>query len=88
MVAAGLDGVRTAADPGPPATGDILRDRSLPRVPDTLIGGVEALAADAVLCEALGADFARTFVRCLRHDWRRFHSHVTDWEIREYRELL
>jgi glutamine synthetase len=31
---------------------------------------------------------SRTFIRLLRHDWRRFMTHVTDSEIREYRELL
>jgi glutamine synthetase len=36
----------------------------------------------------MGPELARTLARCLRHDWRRFMSHVTDWEIREYRELL
>jgi hypothetical protein len=24
----------------------------------------------------------------LRFDWQRFLSHVTDWEINEYREML
>jgi glutamine synthetase len=40
------------------------------------------------MVEALGADFARIHVALLRHVWRRFLSHVTDWEIQEYRDLL
>jgi glutamine synthetase len=88
MVAAGLDGVRRGLDPGPPATDDVLADERLARVPATLIEGVEAFAADETLAAALGEDLARTFVRCLRNDWRRFQAHVTDWEIQEYRELL
>jgi glutamine synthetase len=88
MVAAGLDGVRRALDPGPPTTLNALVDERFPLLPATLIEGVEAFAADAVLTEALGEELSRTLVRCLRNDWRRFMGHVTDWEIREYRELL
>ena len=40
------------------------------------------------MVEALGADFTRMYVALLRHVWRRFLSHVTDWEIQEYRDLL
>jgi glutamine synthetase len=88
MVAAGMDGVGRALDPGPPGTLNVLEDERFPRLPATLIEGVDAFAADAILTDALGADFSRTLVRCLRNDWRRFTAHVTDWEIREYRELL
>src|SRR5215469_16535843 len=88
MVAAGLDGVRQALDPGEPGTRNMLEDERFPRLPATLIEGVEALAADEPLCAALGAVLSRTLIRLLRHDWRRFMTHVTDWEIREYRELL
>jgi glutamine synthetase len=88
MVAAGLDGVRRGLDPGPPATANVLEDERYPELPATLIEGVEAFAADTVLGEALGVELSRTFARCLRNDWSRFHDHVTDWEIREYRDLL
>jgi len=88
MVAAGLDGVRRGLDPGPPASDSILDQDRYPKLPATLIEGVEAFAADAPLMEALGPELSRTLARCLRHDWSRFTAHVTDWEIREYRELL
>jgi glutamine synthetase len=88
MVAAGLDGVRRRLDPGPPGALDVLEDERFPKLPGTLIEGIEAFAADETLREALGAVLSRTFIRLLRHDWRRFMTHVTDWEIREYRELL
>lgn len=88
MIAAGLDGVRRGLDPGPPAGLHAPEDERAPKLPATLIEGVEAFAADETLREALGAVFSRTFIRLLRHDWRRFTGHVTDWEIQEYRELL
>ena len=37
---------------------------------------------------ALGPEFTSTFAEVLRFDWQRFLSHVTDWEINEYREML
>jgi glutamine synthetase len=88
MVAAGLDGVRRRLDPGPPGDLNVLEDERFPKLPSTLIEGVEAFAADEPLREALGPVLSRTLIRLLRHDWRRFTRHVTDWEIREYRELL
>ncbi len=88
MVAAGMDGVRRGLDPGEPAALNALEDERFPRVPATLAEGIECFAADATLAEALGEDIARTYMRCIRNDWRRFQAHVTDWEIQEYRELL
>jgi len=88
MVAAGLDGVRRELDPGPPGGLNVLEDERFPKLPATLIEGVEAFAADEPLRELLGPVLSRTLIRLLRHDWRRFMTHVTDWEIREYRELL
>jgi len=88
MTAAGLDGMDRAIDPGPVGQGNLLEDTRFPPVPTTLIDGAEAVARDQVMVEALGADFVRMYVALLRHVWRRFLSHVTDWEIQEYRDLL
>ena len=88
MTAAGLDGIDSAIDPGPVGQGNLLEETRFPPVPTTLIDGAEAVARDQVMVEALGADFVRMYVALLRHVWRRFLSHVTDWEIQEYRDLL
>lgn len=87
-VAAGLDGVAAETDPGEPGTGNLFLDTHFTHLPTTLIEGVRALEGDACLVEALGADFVRIYTRVLRQDWRRYIEHVSDWEIREYRELL
>jgi glutamine synthetase len=88
MTAAGLDGVEKRTSPGEVGVGNLLEDARFPLLPTTLIDGAEAVANDQVMVEALGADFARIHVALLRHVWRRFLSHVTDWEIQEYRDLL
>ena len=44
--------------------------------------------ADTELTAALGPVFVTTFADVLRLDWQRYLSHVSDWEISEYREIL
>ncbi len=60
---------------------------NLQRFPQTLDAALDALEADTVLGQYLGADFVRTFVAIKRFELNRFHSHVTDWETSEYLEL-
>jgi glutamine synthetase len=88
QVAAGLDGIANVTDPGDPVSHDTSGDASLPLVPMNLLDGVRALAADTVLTEALGADLAKNYVAIQEEIWMRYQSHVTDWEITEYREIL
>jgi glutamine synthetase len=88
MTAAGLEGIERATDPGEPGTGNLLEDKRFPLLPTTMIEAVEAFEKDRVLGEALGEHFARMYSALLRYVWRRFMSHVTDWEIQEYRDLL
>ena len=88
MVAAGLDGIRRllpAPDPAADNLFDVIRFPPLPASPPEALA---ALAADAELTEALGPLFTTTFADVLRADWQRYLSHVSDWEISEYREML
>jgi glutamine synthetase len=88
MIAAGLDGIRRCLDPGDPAEENLFQHFRFPRLPSSPAEGVDALVADEELTEALGPEFTSTFAEVLRFDWQRFLSHVTDWEINEYREML
>lgn len=88
MTAAGLDGMEKRTDPGPPGTGNLLEDKRFPLVPTTMIEAVEAFEKDPFIAQALGEHFARMYAALLRYVWRRFMSHLTDWEIQEYRDLL
>lgn len=87
-VAAGLDGLAKQLDPGVPGEGNMFEDKRFAYLSTTLIEGVEAYADDRVLVDARGTDFSRIYTGVLRNDWKRFIEHVTDWEIREYREIL
>jgi len=87
-VAAGLDGIANQVDPGEPGVGILFEDERLQHLPTTLIEGIAGYWDDAVLVEALGRDFSRIYTGVMRKDWKRYIEHVSDWEIREYREVL
>jgi glutamine synthetase len=88
MVAAGIDGIRKRLDPGPPTAGNLFKEITFPRLPTNPAEGLDALLSDDDLVQALGSTFSTTYAEMLRFDWQRFLSHVTDWEINEYREML
>ena len=65
-----------------------VRESSLPaaaRQPGR--GPGRLLVADEALVQALGPVFTSTFTDVLPFDWLRYLSHVSDWEISEYREM-
>jgi glutamine synthetase len=88
MVAAGLDGVRRELAPPPPVAESLFGEQRFDAPPATPPEGIAALLADAELTAALGASFVAIYTDVQRHDWLRYLSHVSDWEIREYREML
>jgi glutamine synthetase len=88
QVAAGLDGIANVMNPGEPVSHDTSGDTNFPLAPMNLLDGVRAFAADEVLTDAVGAEFARNYIAIQEEIWMRYQSHVTDWEITEYREIL
>jgi glutamine synthetase len=91
MLAAGLEGIREALDPGAPhmenmyeyTEADLARQgiRVLPR---TLLEAVEAFAADPLSREVFGDAMFQGFVDFKRREWADYHNHVSDWELRRY----
>jgi glutamine synthetase len=53
-------------------------------LPSDLGSALDALEADADLCELLGPAFVNAFVTYKRNELERFSHWVTDWEFREY----
>jgi glutamine synthetase len=86
-LAAGLDGIKNELDPGEPLEGDAYRapeeSQGAP-LPSSLEAAIDALEADAVLCEALGSETVETFTTIKRFEIERHSSHVSDWELDEY----
>jgi glutamine synthetase len=87
QIIAGLDGIENRLDPGEPVT-DPYAQIQKPRMPSSLNEAVDALSASTMFREALGNEFMDHYVTVRRHEIGRFHSHVTDWEHREYFEAF
>ena len=95
LIAAGLDGIERRLDPGPACTDDLfeqplaaLRERGIAVLPQSLGDAVEALAADELLCSALGAALAQEFIDAKRREWIAYARHVSDWELRRYADAF
>ncbi len=86
LLLAGFEGISRCLEPAPPIGKDFAPSKSA--LPETLEAGIAALRADTVLWQALGPELASMCCGVWLSALRRFHSHVTDWEIAEYREML
>jgi glutamine synthetase len=90
-LAAGLDGIRRGLEPPAPLAGQI---HELPEeqqgvpLPTSLGDALEALDADKVIGEAMGAELVETFTTIKRAELERFRRWVTDWEFAEYSPRL
>lgn len=89
VLAAGLDGIRRRLVPPEPIVGrDAYAADDLTPLPSSLEEALAALNADEALVSLLGRDFIRSYTALKRSELRRFHDHVTDWEVNEYAELF
>lgn len=86
QIAAGLDGIASDADPGPPSDSPYHAD--VPRLPQSLMDSVTALRESVCFNAAFGDAFVDYFVQLKTFEINRFLSSVTDWEQREYFALL
>ena len=58
------------------------------KLPGTLDAALAALEADAEMTELLGVEFVEAFLAYKRNELSRFAQAVTDWEFREYAQML
>jgi glutamine synthetase len=85
-LAAGLDGIKRSADPGPIGTGPT------DSLPITLLHAIEALESDPIITTMLDAatpehtppGVATYFAHLKREEFFTWHSHVTTWEHDRY----
>lgn len=91
LIAAGLDGIDRKLELPPEATDDLcaqppaqLQARGLARLPASLGAALDALAADAVICAALGDGLVQPYLARARAEIDAFERAVTDWELRRY----
>ena len=86
QIASGLNGLATSADPGPAA--DQPYAAEAPRLPATLMQAITELRGSGCFRHAFGDAFVDYFVTLKEFEISRFLAEVTDWEEREYLEIL
>jgi glutamine synthetase len=95
LIAAGLDGIDRKLDPGPAQNINLyqlspeeLAAKGIKLLPQSLHEAIDALETDKVICDGLGTDLAREFIRLKRMEWTEYSRHVSDWETRRYLEFF
>jgi glutamine synthetase len=88
LVAAVQLGIRSGAEPPAPTGGYGYDPAGAPKLPTSLGEALDALEGDHELTEVLGKPFVDAFLIFKRDELTRFGRHVTDWEFREYAQLL
>ncbi|MHA3962456.1 MAG: glutamine synthetase family protein [Candidatus Thorarchaeota archaeon SMTZ1-45] len=94
IIAAGMDGVNRELSPPDPRSEDIFQMSDEEReklgirmLPTTLEDALDSLEVDSVICDAIGHDIVKSFVRIKRKEWREYTSSiVTDWEWDMYED--
>jgi glutamine synthetase len=95
MLAAGLEGIRSAADPGAPNPENMylvdaaeLARRGVSPLPDSLGSALDAFAADPLTEEVFGPAMRASFLEVKRAEWDSYRAHVSQWEIDRYLEFF
>ncbi|KTR06343.1 glutamine synthetase [Aureimonas ureilytica] len=84
IIAAGLDGIRTKADPGPHRDIDMYREghtiTDAPRLPLNLLDALREYEKDDGLQDAMGREFSSAYLTLKRREWDSYCSQLTAWE--------
>ena len=84
ILAAGLDGVRTNADPGKRYDIDMYAEghkvRGGPKLPLNMLDAMREFDKNKGLKKALGDEFSNAYVKLKMKEWNSFSSHFSVWE--------
>ena len=84
ILAAGIDGVASEADPGRRYDIDMYAEghkvKGAPKLPLNLLDALRAFEKDRGLREALGAPFSDSYLKLKHQEWNAYASHFTQWE--------
>ncbi|MEX2102485.1 MAG: glutamine synthetase family protein, partial [Gaiellaceae bacterium] len=86
------DGIENKIDPGKPEERNIYEameaGKQVKKLPMTFGAALDALEQDEVIKEALPGDMYRVFMHYKRDEWERHCSQVSDWDVKEYLDVL
>lgn len=84
IVAAGLSGIRSKADPGKRYDIDMYAEghkvRGAPKLPLNLLDALRAFDKDKALKSALGDEFSSAYLKMKHLEWLDFCAHFSSWE--------
>ncbi|MEM6439870.1 MAG: type III glutamate--ammonia ligase [Pseudomonadota bacterium] len=86
VIAAGLDGLETEADPGKRRDNDMYAEpekaRGAPVLPLNLLDALRAFDKDKALKAAMGEAFSAAYLKLKTQEWKSFKAHLSEWEKR------
>lgn len=95
ILEAGLRGVEEGLTPPNPIDENIFaikksrrRELSIESMPTNLMEAVQLISESSLAKEVLGEHIFNKFIEMKKREWKSFMANVTDWELREYSELV
>ena len=84
IIAAGLDGVRSKADPGKRHDIDMYQQghtvKGAPKLPLNLLGALREYDKDKTLKAMMGEEFSTAYIKLKTREWDSYASHFSAWE--------
>jgi len=84
LLAAGLDGIENARDPGKRLDINMYTEpekaRGARRLPLNLLDAIRAFSRSKTLTSALGSEFMTAYAKLKSDDWNAYSRHLTEWE--------
>ncbi|WP_320178322.1 type III glutamate--ammonia ligase [Roseovarius pacificus] len=84
IIAAGLSGVRSKADPGKRHDIDMYADghkvRGAPKLPLNMLDALRTYDKDKELKTMMGEEFSKAYIKMKHEEWNSFITHFSQWE--------
>lgn len=84
ILAAGIDGIRTGADPGPRHDIDMYQMghtvKNAPKLPLNMLDALREYDSDTTLKAMMGDEFSAAYLKLKHQEWNSYASHFSRWE--------
>jgi len=84
IIAAGLDGIRSKADPGPRSDIDMYTQghtvTNAPKLPLNMLDALRDYDKDETLKAMMGHEFSKAYLKLKHQEWNSFTAHFSRWE--------
>ena len=95
LLKAGLEGIKQKLQAPPPVEEDVfefddteLVKKNIEVLPDTLGEAIKEMKNSSIVAELFGDEFLKKYIRAKTEEWDNFRVNVTEWEIRNYLEIV